>query len=435
MRRRIVGLTVLAAVLAISLFGIPLGILAGRLYQNDEQAELERAADSTAIAVAADLLSSRQLRDLPPVERGMQVSIYDKDGTRIRGAGPARSDATVRRALRGNVTSGAQGDRLVVAVPISDNARVTGVVSASTTRSETYRRIGTTWLLMLVLGAAAVGVAWLLARRQAARLAGPLERLADSAQRLGDGDFSVRAGTAGIAEIDSVGAALDSTATRLGSLVTRERAFSADASHQLRTPLTGLRLVLENALEERDGDRTAAIGSALASTDRLERTVHDLLALARDVPDRAAVLDLPALLAEVRQTWQAELAATGRSLQLAVDPEAPASRASAAAVRQVLSVLVDNSARHGSGAVTVRARDAGRALAIDVSDEGTGPDRDDLFARRGGATDGHGIGLAMARSIAEAEGGRLTLRRPSPPTFTLLLPAVTSERDVDETRS
>ncbi len=266
----------------------------------------------------------------------------------------------------------------------------------------------------------------------AARLAGPLEEVAASALRLGDGDFSVRSRRSGVPEIDAVGAALDSTAGRLGALLDRERAFTADVSHQLRTSLAGLRLEPEAALEDPGRDQRAAIVAGIAAADRLQGTVEDLLALARDTRREPAELDVDGLLADADVQWR-DLG-NGRRLRIDRREDAPAARASAAAVRQVVSVLLDNAAVHGRGTVTVTARETGGVLAVDVADEGSGIDRpeSELFERRSPAAHGHGIGLALARSLAEAEGGRLRLTRPSPPTFTLLLPTwEPADRQVD----
>ena len=89
-------------------------------------------------------------------------------------------------------------------------------------------------------------------------------------------------------------------------------------------------------------------------------------------------------------------------------------------------MLVDNAAQHGAGVVTVRARPLPGALAVEVADEGSGPpgDSEALFLRRSRAARGSGIGLALARSLIEADGGRLVLSRPGPgPCFTVALPA------------
>jgi signal transduction histidine kinase len=249
--------------------------------------------------------------------------------------------------------------------------------------------------------------------------------LAGAAQRLGDGDFSVRTTVSGIPEIDAAGSALDVTADRLDDLVSRERAFSSNASHQLRTPLTGLRLTLETAL---DGPPTAqrdAMARALASADRLERTIGDLLSLARDAPrDNGVALPLAALVDDWCAAWTAVLDGRNRRLDVTSAPGLPETYASEAAVRQVVDVLLDNAAVHGRGTVGLAVRDAGTTVAIDVTDEGAGPaDPDDVFRGRKAAAPGHGIGLALARALAEAEGGRLVLTRSRPPVFSLLLPA------------
>jgi signal transduction histidine kinase len=260
-------------------------------------------------------------------------------------------------------------------------------------------------------------VTWLLARRQARRLALPIEHLAKAASRLGEGDFSVRTRPSGIPEIDSAAACLDATAERLGDLITRERAFSAEASHQLRTPLTGLKLRLEAALD----DPSADLSQVITEVDRLEDTIADLLSLARGTPRRSQPMDLRTLMTEIEQSWHGELAAQARPLRIKIGPELPSCLASTAAVRQILAVLVDNAVRHGVGTVTVEVREANDALAVEVIDDGdlTGVD---VFSGRSTRA-GHGIGLPMARRLAEAEGGRLSLTAVKPTTFRLLLPA------------
>jgi signal transduction histidine kinase len=331
----------------------------------------------------------------------------------------------VYAALHGETSNKDLNGELVVAVPVTHDTDVIGAVRAARPVMAVYRQVALAWLGMLGLGGLAIGMVWLVARRQARRLARPLEELSEAARRLGQGDFSVRTTPAAIPEIDSVGSALNSTAGRLDDMLARERSFSADASHQLRTPLTGLRLRLEAALEHPDQDLRLAITDGIAAADRLEQTIEELLALARDTrSSNTTPLDLPVLLDEIEVGWHDRLAAQDRELHVAVDPLAPVSLASTAAVRQVLTVLLDN-ATHGSGTVSVAVRNAADALAIDVSDEGAGitAAEPELFTRRSRLADGHGIGLALARSLAEAEGGRLRLTRPAPPTFTLLVPA------------
>lgn len=430
MRRRIVGLTVAAAVLAIVLFGAPLAVGVVAYLLGDERAELERGADVAAIAVAADLATGRVPSSLAGIDttedEAGTLAVYDAAGTRLLGDGPPVADAPVQAAVADDPVAGDTGADLVVAVPVTVDGRPRLVVRASTPRYEVYLRAGLVWLAMAGLALVALVAVWVLARRFAARLARPLEQLVVAARRLGDGDFSVRGPRSGVVEIDAVGSALDSTAERLGALLERERAFSADASHQLRTPLAGLRLELESALEYPDRDPRAAIAAAIAATDRLQDTVDALLALARDTPRAADPLDLDVQLDEIRGQWPAR--GSGRELVVRRDEDLPVASASAAAVRQVLTVLLDNAAAHGHGTVSVTVRDAGGALAVDVADEGPpiASAEADLFVRRSSRAAGHGIGLALARSLAEAEGGRLRLTRPAPPTFTLLLPAAAS---------
>ena len=426
MRTRIVGLAVLAAVLAIALFGVPLagGVL--KYAKSNERTKLLLGADAAAAAVSADVLRGKMPTDLRDPNDGTHLAVYVDRGLRILGTGPEGGDPAVYAALHGEISNKDLNGELVVAVPVTHDTDVIGAVRAASPVMAVYRQVVLVWLGMLGLGGLAIGMVWLVARRQARRLARPLEELSEAARRLGQGDFSVRTTPAAIPEIDSVGSALNSTAGRLDAMLARERSFSADASHQLRTPLTGLRLRLEAALEHPDQDLRQAITDGIAAADRLEQTIEELLALARDTrSSNATPLDLPVLLDEIEAGWHDRLAAQNRALHVAVDPLAPVSLASTAAVRQVLTVLLDNAATHGSGTVSVAVRNAADALAIDVSDEGIGitAPEPELFTRRSRLADGHGIGLALARSLAEAEGGRLRLTRPAPPTFTLLVPA------------
>ncbi|MCO7218394.1 HAMP domain-containing sensor histidine kinase [Klenkia sp. PcliD-1-E] len=429
MRGRIVAQAVLAAVVATTLFGIPLGYGVAQSYLGDEQSELERIADVDAVSVAFDVAAGRTPTGLGAGQgrdADVAVAFYGTDAGLVAGDGPQELDPASADALGdGRVSTANDVDgQLVVAVPVVDGDTTRGVVRAATDYSAVRWRIVATWAGMLALAAAAIGITWLLARRQAARLAQPMESLAVAAQHLGEGDFGTRTARSGIAEIDAAGSALDTTAGRLGALLDRERAFSADASHQLRTPLTGLRLSLETALELPAAAHRSAIENALTSADRLEATITDLLALARDTGAHGAPVDPARLVADVEDTWGPLLARQQRGLQLHLEGDLPQTTVSAAAARQVVGVLVDNATVHGAGTVTVTVRDAGGALAIDVADEGSNPvEPDRMFIRGTHRDDGHGIGLALARTLAEAEGGRLRVSSPCPPVFSLLLPA------------
>jgi signal transduction histidine kinase len=430
-RTRIVGLSVLTAVLAIALFGIPLAAVMARYLISDERAEMERAAGLTAVSAAVDLARGHPPEQIPPDRhRRRRIGVYDVSGKLILGTGPPVADHLTRRARDHMISSSGQDGEIVAALPILVEGTRAAVVRVSVPRTDTYINIAIDWLLMLGLAAVAVTAVWLVARRMAARLSQPLEQLADTAAGLGDGDFSVRFEPAKVPEIDSLVLVLNGAATRIGDLVARERAFSTDASHQLRTPLTALRLGLEVALEQPGRDLRPAMHAAIAVTDQLEKTIEDLLALARDSARTVDPLELTALLDELVATWRPRLAAQRRGFTVTTPAELPIPNASTAAVRQVLAVLVDNAVTHGAGRVTVEARDAGGALAVEVSDQGggIGVPADLLFARRSPTATGHGIGLALARTLAEAEGGRLYLSHPTPPTFTLLMPT----KDTDE---
>ncbi|RLK61995.1 sensor histidine kinase [Actinokineospora cianjurensis] len=421
MRRRIVVLVVVAAALAIALFGVPLAYAAARYYLADERVELERLADDTALRVVDDLFAGRAPDSVPTGESGSDVAVYSPAGTRVVGTGPDALDPAGPRIEVGEVVEADTAAEFVVVIAIARGDEVVGIIRAASPTIEYYQRTGLTWAAMVLLGGVALAGTWLVARGQARRLAEPLERLAGTAARLGDADFTARARDSGIPEVDSVGSALTLTAQRLDALLERERAFTADASHQLRTPLAGLRLQLESALENPDADPRRAIADGIDTTDVLERTIDDLLALARDVPSAASTGQVGEILDGLAGQWRRVLAERGLAVE--VTGEAAAALVAGPVLRQVVAVLLDNAVGHGAGEVRLAARVLGDTVAVDVTDQGVGPAAGtDVFRRRAHDSGGHGIGLALARRLAEAEGGRLRLLRTDPTQFTLVLP-------------
>ena len=420
MRRRLVLAIAGVATAAVVLFAVPLAIVLGDAHRTSDLLRLQR--DTFAATRQIDL--SNQAGDTVELPRGPDVlAVYDRNGNRIAGRGPTPAPGVVRRALRsGRPTQAGGSGALEVAVPLVSRERVVGAVRAERPNGEAS---GDTAQQRIVLAALVVGIiiAAILAALWLGRaLARPLERLAGAASRLGHGDFSVRPPPAGIPEVDAVGDALATTAQRLDDLVTRERAFSADASHQLRTPLQALRIELEGA--QIRGDSSPEVATALEQVDRLEATITTLLAVARDTPRRHATTELDAVIEAARARWHGSLAASSRPLRIEPARTTRIAAADPRVVGQVLDVLLDNAARHGAGAVRVTVRELADWLAVDVGDEGPGFDTDpnEVFKRREGSANGHGIGLALAQSLAHAEGGRLSVTRIRPaPVVTLFL--------------
>jgi signal transduction histidine kinase len=417
MRRRLTVAIAGVAALAVILFAIPLALALRRTYRDDELLRLQR--DAVAATRAIDFGGSSDPVELPVSPRALAV--YDATGSRVAGrAGPARADALTRAAIaRRRPLDRAESGRLVVAVPLVVGERVTGALRAERTDAAVASRAHRAWLALAALALGVLVLAGAAAFLLARRLAAPLERLAGAARRLGDGDFGARAPRAGVPEVDQVGAALDATAERLDDLVARERAFSADASHQLRTPLAALRLELE-ALELRGEELPAA----LAQVDRLQETVDTLLAVARDTQPGTASADLAALVEGAERRWRGPLAIDGRPLHVVITAAHPVALAAPRVVDEILDVLLANAHRHGEGPVTATVRDAADWLAVEVTDEGPGfaVPAEEAFARRAGSNGGHGIGLALARSLAHAEGGRVEVVEAGPhPVVRLLI--------------
>jgi len=414
------------AAVAVLVFAIPLGVTVRNLTTQDELNEIERAAERVGRAVEPESLSASGTGALNLAEGEFAAGIYDQNGQRVAGHGPLRLEPDLRRALTGTVTA-QSGSQLRVAVPIGVHPTA-GVVRAVAASGNVNSRVLRAWLVLGAFGFLAIGAAAALAWWLSRRIDAPLARLAAAAHRVGDGDFTTRAPRSGIAEIDGVAQAIDTTAGRLGAALDRERSFSSDVSHQLRTRVTGLRVTLEAAIAT-GSSHDEAMHQAIKETDRLEETIDDLLALARDPGGNQSPLDVRAMLDELEHSWHGRFAIVGRPLRVDADLDVPSPRVSGAAVRHVVEILVDNAMRHARGEVKIVARTTHDGVAIDVEDEGPGITiaSDELFRRRAPGSDGHGIGLALARSLAEAEGGRLVVARRHPGAqFTLLLPRPTT---------
>ena len=257
----------------------------------------------------------------------------------------------------------------------------------------------------------ALGAALALSLLQSARLAGPLSRLSRSASRLGEGDFSHATPRSGVQEIDEIADALDRSASSINGLLQAERRFSSHASHQLRSALTGLQLRLEELAANPDPVVRAEADAALGQSARLDATIDELLALART--GRAGVVtkfDLAQLAREHSEDIAPLLGRAGR--EIVVDAHRPVFVvATVGAFGQVLDILLSNTLRHGRGIVTLRVYCDGPHARLEVGDEGPGIASDDvetLFDRRQDS-DGHGIGLALARTLVATEGGTLAL--------------------------
>jgi signal transduction histidine kinase len=420
-RRRLLLASAIPVAAAVILLGVPLGVLAQHEVTNEAVLSLSGQAEALARAVHDRIEDNRPLTEptvtpLLPADTHAVVAVA---GGRSIAAGPDVSEPrlTVTASLPAN--SGDPRER-------------SGSVTLSTSRHGLNEEIRNRWLVVAGLSVLAALIAAAVGIRAGRRLAVPLEDLARQAARIGAGNVRPGGHRYGINEVDRVAEALDSSMLRIAALLERERTFAADASHQLRTPLAALALRLEEIASSGDPDEMRA--EALAGLDQVERltaVVDGFLAEVRRQRSGAAVpLDVAALLAAQRREWEPLFQRAGRTLVTRLAGRQVRALATPGAVAQVVGTLLENALQHGAGAVTVTVEAAPEAITLTVSDEGPGVPPDlvpAIFERHVSGAASTGLGLSLARALVEADGGRMELVRPRPPTFAVfLLPAEAS---------
>jgi signal transduction histidine kinase len=343
--------------------------------------------------------------------------------------------------------AGVTGSLRVVGVPAGsggDRATVVVAVDPSGIGESTQVLRGQLFIFVPVLVLALA----LLSYFVIGRALGPVEDLrrgaaeiSGAAQTGGDAATRRLPVPAGRDEVHRLALTLNDMLTRLDAASSRQRAFIADAAHELRSPLASLRTQLEVAQHlgaRADWPRTA--DGALIDIDRLSRLVDDLLLLARldeSAGVRRSVVDLPELVAEVASGYEharvpVQVTSEGSGL---VEGDADG-------LRRVVRNLLDNAIRHAAGQVSVHTSGSSRRVVLTVTDDGPGiaqADRERVFDRftrlddaRSRDAGGSGLGLAIVRDLVRAHGGTVALGEASPGLrVTVRLPVAGTPATVD----
>jgi signal transduction histidine kinase len=426
MQRRLLISMLAVAVAAVLALGIPLGFVLGRLQVNEANQALRHDAQTVATTL------SQRMEDGQPIDAAYAALLgrplvsrfvvirYNGHVLSTSGARPPKRDFRSETVGSGPVNSAGQS-LFEVTVQADDS-----YLSGNLTRE-----------LLLIGGVAlaAVGVAVVLGLLYARRITRPLEELAGAADRLGSGDSSPLGRRYGVQELDRVAEGLDGSAQRINDLLSAERDFAVDASHQLRTPLTALSMRLEEMVAAADyPDVVREEGAAaLAQTERLADVVGQLLGRARrTAPGAPTVASVDEIVRQQVNEWEPAFRRLHRRLAVAGEKGLFAF-ATPGGAAQVIATLLDNALVHGAGTVTIRTSRTRRSVVVEVRDEGSGVPSElapRIFERSvSGSPTGTGLGLALARTIAAADGGQVVLVRPRPAVFALFLPHATADAE------
>jgi signal transduction histidine kinase len=407
MKRRLLLSTLAVAVVAVLLLGIPLAYAVYQVIYDENREQLERDAVQVVAGVQLRLNAGQPItghslaRDFPgrhivvtlPDERQVAAGLLPRDPDRV-------------------LTKSAQGFGIHVQVS-KDAARV---------ESYAWRSLA----LIGSLSALGIAVAVGLAMVQARRLTLPLVDVAETAERLGTGNARPRRRRYGVPEVDRVAEVLDQSAVRIAGLLAASREFACDASHQLRTPLTALSMRLEEMVATAgDPDIVREEGmAALSQVERLVAVVEQLLARARHDPTGAAVpTPVDEVVDQQMQEWQPLFRRAGRALRV-TGQQGLSALVTPGGLAQIIATLLDNSLVHGDGTVTINTKATPTSVVVEVGDEGPGIQPEltgRVFERNVSGRKGTGLGLYLARTLADSDAGRLELVRARPATFALFL--------------
>lgn len=409
-----------AVTVAVILLGFPLAFIGAQIVRQNEVRELEQRA--AGLARQVDTRLERGIEITPALlelyvggDRSLAASVFviTPENHQLS-AGPPVTGQAVQSSVRTE-----QGATILLFVSRWDLLWVSAQV------------------VLLVIAAAVVAFAAGIgmALWQANRLAAPLVYLAAMAEMLGSGQVKGQVEKSGVEEIDQVALELSRSADRMADRLAVERQFAADASHQLRTPLTALSMRIEEitlAAETEEVREEARI--ALEQVERLADVVDDLLAHSRQQQGGTTQpVHLFELAEQQIEEWAPTFEAAGRALELEVEPDVYV-LATPGALSQVLATLIENSLKHGAGTTWVRSRPSGPGdgTVLEVGDDGEGVDDDlapRIFEREVSGGSGTGLGLSLARDLVAADGGRLELAQRRPAVFAVFLTGVPRSLD------
>lgn len=403
MRRRLLVSTLGIAIACVAILGVPLAILARHQVYTSARDRIREQAASVGTGLEDQIDAHRPI-DLSRFVRLMPQRHIDvvSPGGAVVSAGPPVGTSTMSASVN-----------------VADY-----LVTVKTDSEPIAHRADVVTLIVAGIGVLAVLAAGGLALWQTRRLAQPVGDLAARADRLGRGEFSGEPLSSGVPEIDHVSQVLERSARQIGTYVELQRHFASDAAHQLRTPLTSIGLHLDELIRVGDDSSRQEAEDALTQVSRLDDVITALLARARGDSADPEVLDLGELAIAGSTAWGHVLSRAGRQLERTIEPKVQI-LARREHVLGVISSLLDNAVSHGRGAVSLTVTRRERAAELAVSDEGDGVPADllpSIFDRQVSGRQGTGIGLALAHSLADAEGGTLSVERPA--LFVLRLPLI-----------